>query len=178
MMTQYIENIQIPSGLLLKLSGVAAGGEIGQVLVKNSVRDGDTSWIFIQDEITMTQNDGRTISVIGQRTRDGNIKYDWVGTYEEWQQGSLAGTIKQNWWCYITDLGEEVYPESDPRISASTEYVDNKLDPLIADYDGFKNDTIDDLAILQEENADYSKRIVVIEQAVGELLDEINGEIV
>ena len=44
-MVDYIENIQMPDGTVLKINTVPVSGETGQVLAKKSDNDNDLEWI-------------------------------------------------------------------------------------------------------------------------------------
>lgn len=61
----------------------------------------------IPDGITIVKNPDKSISTVGVKTKSDTIMYDWIGTLAEWEAGRLAGTIPDNWICWITDDEEE-----------------------------------------------------------------------
>ena len=69
----------------------------------------DGSWYKITadntlvDNITIRYNSSNALQVIGSVTRNGILKYDWVGTQEEYETGVLSGIITSNTLCLITD---------------------------------------------------------------------------
>ena len=73
----------------------------------------DHEWLSISQDIRV---DGTTIvkdpvnetmTAIGVKTQSDDIMYDWIGTLEEWEAGREAGTIPDEWICWITDDEEQ-----------------------------------------------------------------------
>lgn len=73
----------------------------------------DHEWTSISQDIRV---DGTTIvkdpvnetmTAIGVKTKSDDIMYDWIGTLAEWEVGREAGTIPDEWICWITDDEEE-----------------------------------------------------------------------
>ena len=52
-------------------------------------------------------NQNNTATAVGVKTKSDDIMYDWMGTLAEWEAGRLAGTIPDNWICWITDDEDE-----------------------------------------------------------------------
>ena len=182
MSDKYIDNVKMPDSTVLKIGGIPSGGPTGSVLTKKSPITNDCAWVMpiriTADEETIRENGDLSFTAIGQLTKDGHVQYDWVGTYAEWQEASLNGSVQANWTCFITDVGEAVVPTSAPIVSASIDYVDRKVDPFQQDYLEFKQQTLNNIAKLNEIDASYGERLDAIEQALGTLLDEINGEVI
>ena len=55
------------------------------------------------DTTTIIRNEDKSITAIGVKTKSNDIKYDWIGTLEEWEAGRADGTIPDDWCCYILD---------------------------------------------------------------------------
>ncbi len=69
-------------------------------------------WILLDqdiliDEVTIQRNEEGAISTVGIKTKSDTIMYDWIGTKAEWEAGREAGTIPDEWICWITDDEEE-----------------------------------------------------------------------
>ena len=73
----------------------------------------DHEWISISQEIRV---DGitivkdpvdETLTAIGVKTKSDFIMYDWIGVKDDWEAGREAGTIPDDWICWITDDEEE-----------------------------------------------------------------------
>lgn len=77
----------------------------GDKIIASSGGGGGTN--VLVDNNTIVKNDSDVITTVGVQTKDGGIKYDWVGTLSEYNAGVKAGTIQDDWFCYITD-DEEV----------------------------------------------------------------------
>ena len=81
-------------------------GQAGKVLTTNG---SSVSWTEYQsapatDDETIHLNSSDELEVIGTIEKNaGDVKYDWVGTYTQWQAGREGGTIPDDWICYITD---------------------------------------------------------------------------
>ena len=59
--------------------------------------------------------------------------YDWIGTKAEWEAGREAGTIPDEWICWITDDEEEPAGVANLAQVASTgDYNDLKNKPVFA----------------------------------------------
>lgn len=55
------------------------------------------------DEVTISKNDDDKLRAIGVIEKNqGNTKYDWVGTYQEWLDQNVAEAHPE-WICYVTD---------------------------------------------------------------------------
>lgn len=55
------------------------------------------------DEVTISKNEDDELQAIGVIEKNqGNTKYDWVGTYQEWLDQDVAEEHPE-WLCYITD---------------------------------------------------------------------------
>lgn len=186
-MNNKVTTIIMPDGRKLDLagsgSGVPSGGTTGQVLAKNSATDGDVSWVDVvtkvtPDKSTLIQNADGSLTVIGVQAKDGSISYEWHGSLRQYQDNLAAGIIQPNWICYISDYGEPVTSTADPKVTASTEYVSSQVNPLKADYEEFKQKVEEELTALKKVDTDYSVRLDAIEQALGVVLDKINGEVI
>ena len=56
------------------------------------------------DSATINTNSSSQLQTIGVIEKNaGAVKYDWVGTYAQWQAGRSGGTIPDTWFCWITD---------------------------------------------------------------------------
>lgn len=55
------------------------------------------------DKETIINNDTNNLTVVGMKTKDGSLLYDWVGTKAEYDNGILNGSISDDWVCWITD---------------------------------------------------------------------------
>ena len=56
------------------------------------------------DGQTFTKNaETNQYSVTGEVTKDGTLKYDWIGTLTEYKAAKEAGTIQRNWMCFLKD---------------------------------------------------------------------------
>lgn len=134
------------------------------------------------DNITIVQNDDGTITTVAIKTKDGNVQAHWVGTLEEWQAGREAGAIDDNWLCFITDDGEPVTSSSSYKLYASVEYVDTvigqKVEPVAVEFSEFKTNINSTISSLQETDSSFNSRITALEVAFGNLLDDINGEVI
>ena len=81
-------------------------GQSGKVLTTNGTT---ASWTEYSpspetDNETINLNSSDELQAIGTIEKNaGNVKYDWVGTYAEWQTGRANETIPDSWICYITD---------------------------------------------------------------------------
>ena len=81
-------------------------GQAGKVLTTNG---SVVSWTEYQsapatDDETIHLNSSDELEVIGTIEKNaGDVKYDWVGTYEEWEEGRANETIPDDWICYIVD---------------------------------------------------------------------------
>ena len=60
------------------------------------------------DDTTIHLNNNEKLEVIGNITKDGTTKYDWIGTKEEYEQGLTSGLITTSTICYITDDKEQL----------------------------------------------------------------------
>lgn len=140
------------------------------------------SAVVAVDDLTIVQNDDGTITTVAIKTQDGTVQAHWVGTLEEWQAGRDAGTIDDDWLCFITDDGDPVTSSSSYKLYASVEYVDaiirQKVDPLSADFSEFKTNMNSAISSLQETDNSFNSRITALEVAFGNLLDDINGEVI
>ena len=59
------------------------------------------------DEVTISKNADDKLQAIGVIEKNqGNTKYDWVGTYQEWVDQNIAEEHPE-WICYITDDSTE-----------------------------------------------------------------------
>lgn len=73
----------------------------------------DHEWLSISQDIrvdgtTIVKNPvNETMTAIGVKTQSDDIMYDWIGTLEEWEAGREAGTIPDEWICWITDDEEQ-----------------------------------------------------------------------
>ena len=93
------------------------------------------------DGITLvTENE--QLTVIGMRTKSGDIMYDWIGTLEEWEEGRANGTIPDDWICWVKNDEEQPAGIANlAQVASSGDYNDliNKpttvLPPLPADKD-------------------------------------------
>lgn len=65
------------------------------------------------DNATIHLNDSEELEVIGSLTKDGTIKYDWIGTKEEYEQGLTSGVITNTTTCFITNDEEDLIGEID-----------------------------------------------------------------
>lgn len=69
----------------------------------------DHEWLSISQDIrvdgtTIVKNPvNETMTAIGVKTQSDDIMYDWIGTLEEWEAGREAGTIPDEWICWITN---------------------------------------------------------------------------
>lgn len=108
------------SGKFLKTNGTDASwdnipaelpsqaGNAGKVLSTNGTTP---SWIEYTppsnvetDDITINKNTSDELQAIGVIDKNsGNAKYDWVGTYAQWEAGRSNNSIPDSWICYITD---------------------------------------------------------------------------
>lgn len=81
-------------------------GQSGKVLSTN----GSTAqWIEYSptpdtDGTTVSINSSDKLQAIGTIEKNtSSVKYDWVGTYDEWVAGRTNNSIPDSWICYITD---------------------------------------------------------------------------
>ena len=108
------------SGKFLKTNGTDASwaniptelpsqsGNAGKVLSTNGTTP---SWIEYTppsnvetDDITINKNTSDELQAIGVIDKNsGTAKYDWIGTYAQWEAGRSNNTIPDSWICYITD---------------------------------------------------------------------------
>ena len=65
------------------------------------------------DDTTIHLNNSEQLEVIGNVTKDGTTKYDWIGTKEEYEQGLSSGLITSSTICYITDDKEQLIIKPD-----------------------------------------------------------------
>ena len=101
------------------VAGPLAGYDNQEGTVYKVLEDGklymwyDHEWLSISQDIRV---DGTTIvkdpvnetmTAIGVKTQSDDIMYDWIGTLEEWEAGREAGTIPDEWICWITDDEEQ-----------------------------------------------------------------------
>ena len=95
-------------------------------------------WILLDqdiliDEVTIQRNEEGAISTVGVKTKSDTIMYDWIGTKAEWEAGREAGTILDEWICWITDDEEEPAGIANLAQVASTgDYNDLKNKPEFA----------------------------------------------
>ena len=95
-------------------------------------------WILLDqdiliDEVTIQRNEEGAISTVGVKTKSDTIMYDWIGTKAEWEAGREAGTIPDEWICWITDDEEEPAGVANLAQVASTgDYNDLKNKPVFA----------------------------------------------
>ena len=95
-------------------------------------------WILLDqdiliDEVTIQRNEEGVISTVGVKTKSDTIMYDWIGTKAEWEAGREAGTILDEWICWITDDEEEPAGIANLAQVASTgDYNDLKNKPEFA----------------------------------------------
>ena len=95
-------------------------------------------WILLDqdiliDEVTIQRNEEGSISTVGVKTKSDTIMYDWIGTKAEWEAGREAGTIPDEWICWITDDEEEPAGVANLAQVASTgDYNDLKNKPVFA----------------------------------------------
>lgn len=68
-----------------------------------SIQNDTINCNIMPDSSTIVQNDDNTFTSIGQKTPTNTIKIDWEGTSAEYEVGIENGTIKADWFCYITD---------------------------------------------------------------------------
>ena len=55
------------------------------------------------DNITIVQNDDKSLSTVARKTKNDKIIIDWEGTEAEYHQALLNNEINPDWYCYITD---------------------------------------------------------------------------
>ena len=55
------------------------------------------------DNETIIKNNEDIITTVGVQSKTGDVLYDWIGTLYEYETAVAAGTIQENWVCYITD---------------------------------------------------------------------------
>lgn len=81
---------------------------------------------FNIDELTINKNsEGKTEAVGTKEKNKDSVKYDWIGTLEEYTQQLNSGKIKDTWVCFITDDVDEDIGETD--IYSTTEIKTNKI---------------------------------------------------
>lgn len=182
-MSNKVDTILMPDGRRLDLGGIGVpdGGLKGQVLGKKSDLDKDVTWLdsVVPDNATIIRNADGSITAIGQLSKNNEVNYWWFGTWAQYMDMRSYGELPSNWIYYIMDYNDELVSDtSRPRVAASTEYVDNKVDPFQSDYSEFKVNTLNTLSALKEVDTNYGERLNNLEEAVGTLLDELNGEII
>ena len=86
------------------------------------------------DNATIHLNDSEKLEVIGSLTKDGTIKYDWIGTKEEYEQGLTSGLITNTTTCFITDDeqdlitgGEISIPTKLSQFANDTNFVNSEI---------------------------------------------------
>ena len=87
------------------------------------------------DDTTIHLNNSEQLEVMGNITKDGTTKYDWIGTKEEYEQGLTSGLITSTTICYITDDKEQLVIKPDLNIPT-------KLSELANDSGFITNNTI------------------------------------
>ncbi len=55
------------------------------------------------DNSTIINNSQNLLEVIGRKTKDGQILFDWVGTLADWTSGRADGSIPDSYVCYVID---------------------------------------------------------------------------
>ena len=74
------------------------------------------------DDTTIHLNNSEQLEVIGNITKDGTTKYDWIGTKEEYEQGLTSGLITSSTICHITDDKEQLIIK--PELNVPTKLSD------------------------------------------------------
>ena len=134
------------------------------------------------DNITIISNIDESITTIGVKSKNNIIKYDWIGTFEEWEAGRASEEIPDDWFCYITDDGSPVVSAEDVKTYATLEYVNtivNQLiEPVQSELAEFKSTTNSSILALQNSDSALEARVSALEKAFGETVDQINGEVI
>ena len=61
------------------------------------------SHVIEGDGKTILKDDNGDLACVGTITKNGVLKYDWIGTLHEWENGRIEGTIPDNWVCFVID---------------------------------------------------------------------------
>lgn len=134
------------------------------------------------DGATISQDASGVITTIGIKTKSDAIKYDWVGTLEEWETGRANQTIPDDWFCYIIDDGTPVVSVEDVNTYATLEYVltsiEQEVGPIETDLASYKTTTNASILVLQNADTALEARVSALETAFGETVDQINGEVI
>ena len=134
------------------------------------------------DNITIISNIDESITTIGVKSKNNIIKYDWIGTFEEWEAGRASEEIPDDWFCYITDDGSPVVSAEDVKTYATLEYVNTMIsqavDPIQSELTEFKSTTNSSILELQNSDSALEARVAALEKAFGETVDQINGEVI
>ena len=76
------------------------------------------------DGVTIHNNPENKLEVIGEKTKSDTIKYTWIGTKEEYENGVTSGVITPETECIITDDSEDIF------INVDT-YTKDQVDELL-----------------------------------------------
>lgn len=93
---------------------------------------------IIADNETIIQDENKNLTAIGQKTKSNTIKIDWEGTTAEYEAGIENGTIKPNWYCYITDDEQIVdFNNTITKYDLESLYIYTLGDNIMIDEEGY-----------------------------------------
>lgn len=93
--------VEVTSEGVLNNTGYSSNDFTTPLKVKLNGIEEEATKILV-DGTTITKGES-TISVIGTKTKNNVLKYEWIGTKAEYEASEAAGTINPDWLCYITD---------------------------------------------------------------------------
>lgn len=104
---------------------------------------------IVADNETIIQDENKNLTVVGQKTKSDTIKIDWEGTTAEYEAGIENGTIKPNWYCYITDDEQIVdFNNTITKYDLESLYIYTLGDNIMIDEEGY--------SVLESEYLDKS----------------------
>lgn len=97
---EYVTEEELETSLTLKQDVLTAGDNI-------KIEDNVISCLIQSsggnDNVTITTNEDNQLQTVAVLTSNNIIKFDWIGTLEEYEAGIADGTITDTTVCFVTD---------------------------------------------------------------------------
>ena len=137
------------------------------------------------DDTTIHLNNNEQLEVIGNITKDGTTKYDWICTKEEYEQGLTSGLITSTTTCFITDDeqdlitgGDILIPTKLSQFANDTNFVNSEIlnNSIATKVDKIEGKSlIDDTEIVRLSGVN-NYNDTEIKQILNNKVDKINGK--
>ena len=137
------------------------------------------------DDTTIHLNNGEQLEVIGNVTKDGTTKYDWIGTKEEYEQGLTSGLITNTTTCFITDDeqdlitgGDILIPTKLSQFANDTNFVNSEIlnNSIATKVDKVEGKSLIDDAEIVRLSGVNNYNDTEIKQILNNKVDKIDGK--